>query len=94
MAAGGVMLVSLAPDTPLPWLLSAYVVFGAGFGAINPPITRRPHPDDRRAKLVRLTRAGRAAAATAEKILDEPPAALRKLPSDDLAALVHVLEQL
>ena len=40
MAAGSVMLVSLAPDTPLAWLLSAYVVFGAGFGAINPPITQ------------------------------------------------------
>lgn len=57
-------------------------------------VERRPHPSDRRAKLVRLTRAGRAAVAKAEKILDEPPVALRNLPSDDLAALVHALEQL
>jgi hypothetical protein len=33
------MLVSLDPDTSLTWILAAYVVFGAGFGAINPPIT-------------------------------------------------------
>lgn len=24
---------------PLPWLLAAYVVFGTGFGLVNPPIT-------------------------------------------------------
>src|SRR3954451_937903 len=40
MALGGVMLVALAADTSLLWLLSAYVVFGAGFGAVNPPITQ------------------------------------------------------
>jgi DNA-binding MarR family transcriptional regulator len=55
---------------------------------------RRPHPDDRRAKLVSLTRAGRAAAARAEAILDEPPPELRTLPAEDLAALVRVLERL
>ncbi|MBJ7354754.1 MAG: MFS transporter [Thermoleophilaceae bacterium] len=36
---GSLMLVTLAPDTPLVWLLLAYSVFGAGFGALNPPIT-------------------------------------------------------
>jgi DNA-binding MarR family transcriptional regulator len=55
---------------------------------------RIPHPDDRRAKLVRLTAAGRAAAARADAILDEPPAALGDLPDEDLAALVRVLERL
>src|SRR4051812_43022920 len=40
MAAGSLMLVGLTADTPLPWLLGAYVVFGAGFGAVNPPITQ------------------------------------------------------
>jgi EmrB/QacA subfamily drug resistance transporter len=40
MALGSVMLVALAADTSLLWLLSAYVVFGAGFGAVNPPITQ------------------------------------------------------
>jgi DNA-binding MarR family transcriptional regulator len=53
-----------------------------------------PHPEDRRAKLVKLTAAGRAAAARADAILDEPPAALRDIPDEDLAALLRVLERL
>jgi DNA-binding MarR family transcriptional regulator len=57
-------------------------------------VERRPHPDDRRAKLVSLTRAGRAVVTKAEKILDEPPAALAALPADDLAALVRILDRL
>jgi DNA-binding MarR family transcriptional regulator len=56
-------------------------------------VTRRPHPEDRRAKLVALTRAGRAAARRAEQILDEPPAALGELSAKDLDALVRVLER-
>jgi DNA-binding MarR family transcriptional regulator len=56
-------------------------------------VRRMPHPEDRRAKLVELTVAGRAAAARAEAILDEPPAALRDVPADDLAALLRVLER-
>jgi EmrB/QacA subfamily drug resistance transporter len=36
---GSLMLVSLTAETPLGWLLAAYCVFGAGFGALNPPIT-------------------------------------------------------
>jgi DNA-binding MarR family transcriptional regulator len=57
-------------------------------------VQRMPHPGDRRAKLVELTAAGRAAAARADAILDEPPAALREVPAEDLAALVGVLERL
>lgn len=57
-------------------------------------VKRMPHPTDRRAKLVRLTAAGRAAAARADAIQDEPPAALRDLPAKDLAALMRVLERL
>jgi DNA-binding MarR family transcriptional regulator len=57
-------------------------------------VERRPHPGDRRAKLVSLTPAGRAAVAQAEQILDEPPAALRELAPEDLAALLRVLERL
>jgi DNA-binding MarR family transcriptional regulator len=57
-------------------------------------VQRMPHPEDRRAKLVELTAAGRAAAARADAILDEPPAALRDLPAEDLAALLRVLERL
>jgi DNA-binding MarR family transcriptional regulator len=57
-------------------------------------VQRRPHPEDRRAKLVELTAAGRAAAARADAILDEPPAALRDVPSEDIVALLRVLERL
>jgi DNA-binding MarR family transcriptional regulator len=57
-------------------------------------VRRKPHPEDRRSKLVQLTAAGRAAAARAEAILDEPPAALRDAPAKDLAALLRVLERL
>ena len=57
-------------------------------------VQRTPHPDDRRAKLVQLTDAGRAAAARADAILDEPPSALRDVSAKDLAALLRVLERL
>ncbi|HWH96312.1 MAG TPA: MarR family transcriptional regulator [Baekduia sp.] len=57
-------------------------------------VQRRPHPEDRRAKLVDLTAAGRAAAARADAILDEPPAALRDAPAEDLTALLRVLARL
>jgi DNA-binding MarR family transcriptional regulator len=53
-----------------------------------------PHPEDRRAKLVELTAAGRAAAERAEAILDEPPAGMQDVPAKDLAALLRVLERL
>ena len=57
-------------------------------------VQRTPHPEDRRAKLVQLTEAGRAAAARANAILDEPPAALHDAPDEDLEALLRVLERL
>jgi DNA-binding MarR family transcriptional regulator len=57
-------------------------------------VKRTPHPEDRRAKLVQLTAAGRAAAARADAILDEPPAALRELPTEDLETLLRVVERL
>jgi DNA-binding MarR family transcriptional regulator len=54
-------------------------------------VQRLPHPEDRRAKLVQLTAAGRAAAERADAILDEPPSALSEAPAEDLAALLRVL---
>ncbi len=57
-------------------------------------VQRMPHPEDRRAKLVELTAAGRAASARAETILDEPPAALRNVRAEDLAAVLRVCERL
>ena len=57
-------------------------------------VRRKPHPEDRRAKLVELTAAGRAAAARADAILDEPPPALHDVPAEDLEAVLRVLERL
>ncbi len=57
-------------------------------------VARTPHPEDRRAKVVALTDAGRAAAARADAILDEPPAALHDARAEDLEALLRVLERL
>lgn len=57
-------------------------------------VERNPHPEDRRAKLVSLTPAGGQAAAKAERILNEPPRALRDLDSKQLDALLGVLEKL
>lgn len=57
-------------------------------------VRRMPHPGDRRAKLVELTAAGRAAAAHADAILHEPPTALRDVPAEDLKALLRALEHL
>ncbi len=57
-------------------------------------VQRMPHPEDRRAKLVQLTAAGRAAATRADAILDDPPAELRRVPAEDLATVLRVLERL
>jgi DNA-binding MarR family transcriptional regulator len=57
-------------------------------------VRRKPHPEDRRSKLVHLTASGRAAAARAEAILDEPPVALRDVPAKELATVLRVLERL
>ena len=55
-------------------------------------VQRKPHPSDRRAKLVELTASGRAAAGRADAILDEPPAQLHGVPDADLEAVLRVLE--
>ncbi|GAA2350667.1 MFS transporter [Dactylosporangium salmoneum] len=39
IGVSGVLLTVLAPDTPLVWVLAAYVAFGIGFAMVNPPIT-------------------------------------------------------
>ena len=57
-------------------------------------VQRMPQPEDRRAKLVELTAAGRTAAERAEAILDEPPAGMHDVPAKDLAAMLRVLERL
>jgi DNA-binding MarR family transcriptional regulator len=57
-------------------------------------VKRKPHPTDRRAKLVELTASGRAAAARTDAILDEPPAELHGVPDADLEAVLRVLTRL
>jgi DNA-binding MarR family transcriptional regulator len=57
-------------------------------------VERQPHPSDRRSKVVSLTPAGREAAATAERILSEPPPQLRALTTGQLAQLTELLAQL
>lgn len=56
-------------------------------------VRRRPHPSDRRAKLVEATRKGKDMARRAEAILSAPPAALTNLEPSELAALRDILER-
>jgi DNA-binding MarR family transcriptional regulator len=55
-------------------------------------VRRRPHPTDRRAKVVEATRKGKAMARRADAILGTPPPALSALSTDDLVALRRILE--
>jgi DNA-binding MarR family transcriptional regulator len=57
-------------------------------------VERRPHPDDRRRRLVSLTTAGRAAIATADAILLRPPPAFAALRSAELQPLIELLQRL
>jgi DNA-binding MarR family transcriptional regulator len=55
-------------------------------------VTRSPHPQSRRTKLVALTLAGRKMLAAVEKISDRPPPTLLQLPEQDLAELRRIVE--
>jgi DNA-binding MarR family transcriptional regulator len=57
-------------------------------------VERSPHPEDRRAKIVTVTAEGAAAAARAERILNQPPPVLQQLPAADLATLDRILTAL
>lgn len=57
-------------------------------------VRRRPHPTDRRAKLVEATRKGKAMARRADEILATPPPALDALDAGDLDALRRILSRL
>ena len=54
-------------------------------------VRRRPHPTDRRAKLVEATAKGQKLAKRANEILDRPPEVLSALGAEDLEALRRVL---
>ncbi|HEX8645655.1 MAG TPA: MarR family transcriptional regulator [Thermoleophilaceae bacterium] len=55
-------------------------------------VRRRPHPTDRRAKVVEATRRGRDMARRADAILATPPPALGALDAGDLRTLRRILE--
>jgi DNA-binding MarR family transcriptional regulator len=54
-------------------------------------VERKPHPTDRRAKLVETTPLGHKAASRAREIMNCPPAELSALPEAELEALVRGL---
>jgi DNA-binding MarR family transcriptional regulator len=54
-------------------------------------VRRRPHPTDRRAKLVEATRKGQDMARHADEILGTPPEALGALAPEDLETLRRIL---
>jgi DNA-binding MarR family transcriptional regulator len=55
-------------------------------------VRRRPHPTDRRAKVVEATLKGKEMARRADAILGTPPPALSALSTDDLEALRRILK--
>jgi DNA-binding MarR family transcriptional regulator len=57
-------------------------------------VERRPHPDDRRAKLVTLTVAGRRVLAAVRAVSDHAPGPLAALPARELANLQRLLDTL
>jgi DNA-binding MarR family transcriptional regulator len=56
-------------------------------------VTRLVHPEDRRAKLVSLTPAGRALLRAARRVKDEPPPSFKALTVDEAAVLLRVFER-
>ncbi len=55
-------------------------------------VERRPHPTDRRVKVVATTARGTALARKANEIMSRPPAALAALSGTELEALARLLE--
>jgi DNA-binding MarR family transcriptional regulator len=56
-------------------------------------VRRRPHPTDRRAKVVEATRKGKELARRANAILATPPPSLSAMSRDDLETLRGILER-
>lgn len=57
-------------------------------------VERRPHPDDRRRKLVALTDAGHGALTTVDQILRRPPGAMQRLSDAQLRTLHDLVAEL
>jgi DNA-binding MarR family transcriptional regulator len=56
-------------------------------------VERRPHPTDRRIKLVAATAQGTTLAREAEEIMGRPPSSLTQLPAAQLEAVARALEE-
>jgi DNA-binding MarR family transcriptional regulator len=56
-------------------------------------VQRRPHPTDRRTRVVEVTRKGKAVARRADAILGTPPPGLRALDTETLQRLAGILQQ-
>jgi DNA-binding MarR family transcriptional regulator len=56
-------------------------------------VSRRPHPTDRRAKVVEATRKGKDLARRADEILASPPPALGALGAEELQTLRGILRR-
>jgi len=54
-------------------------------------VERRPHPTDRRSKLVAITPTGARLAKQAKRLFDRPPTALERLSAEDLRSLAEIL---
>lgn len=57
-------------------------------------VERRPHPSDRRSKLVALTALGEDVANRAKAVMSQPPDAFAELPAADLHALAEIMAKL
>lgn len=54
-------------------------------------VRRKPHPTDRRARLVEATLSGKALARRAEAVLSTPPDSIAQLSAEDLETLRRIL---
>jgi DNA-binding MarR family transcriptional regulator len=57
-------------------------------------LVRRPSPDDRRVKILEVTKAGRKTFSSMETMFAAPPSELLDAPIEDLLALVRIAERL
>lgn len=56
-------------------------------------VERYPHPENRRAKLVSITAAGRGVIATTRRVIETTPAALQNLSATDIKTLRRILDK-
>ncbi len=57
-------------------------------------VERYPHPENRRAKLVAITAAGRSVIATTHRVIETTPSALQNLSTTDIKTLRSILDKI